>query len=89
MNDQMPILKNWSWNGRAMCGEVFSHPNPRFFNGETITTSTVINVYRKDDQLFAECKSRTYLLDGSDPGYEKAYPDAEERLVKTWTERIN
>jgi hypothetical protein len=90
MSDQMPTMKNWYWDGQSIGGEVYNHPNkPRFHDGKHITTSRVIDVYREDGKLYAKCSSRTYLLDGVDPYYEKAFPGAEERLLKVWNEKRN
>ena len=86
---QMPTIKDWSWNGNSISGKAYNHPDARFSDGKLMITSTVTNVYYKDDRLFAECKSRTYLLDGIDPEYEKLFPNAEERLVKVWAERVS
>jgi len=83
-----PTLKDWSWDGTSMCGEAWYHPNSdRFPNGKRIRTSNVLDIYRIAGLLYAKCKSRVYLLDGIDQGYEKEYPGAEKRLIDTWAKK--
>lgn len=79
----MPTIKNWGWDASSISGKVYG--NPKFEDGHQIHTSAVKNVYRNDDGvLMVDTRNTTYILDGVDPKYEEMFPDAIERLLKTF-----
>ena len=88
MSDHRPTLKNWSWDGVGLRGEVYGYPGKP--EGRMIATSNLDNIYRDDDGvLLGQCRSRTYILEGIDPGFEESFPGAEERLIQSFKERQN
>lgn len=62
-------------------GTVTGHP--RFHDGESIITSSVVAVIRTNDGgfLIVSHSGTHYRLGQAHPDYEKAYPNAFERLM--------
>jgi hypothetical protein len=88
------ILKNWSLIVRykdpysppeewttCLHGNVYEHP--RFDDGKEITTSSIEG--KVGDKVKTHSGS-LYELQDIDPEYEKIYPNAKERLLKTLKE---
>lgn len=88
----MPRLENWSIVGtdpylpperqrQDLTGEVFDHPNKRFTDGKRIYTSRIIG--RTTGDRIITASGNQYELGEVDPEYEKAFPNARSRLLKT------
>jgi hypothetical protein len=64
-------------------GTVYGHP--RFFDGDEITTTECASLRTEGDNVIVITRSGSeYLLGQVDPGYEKAYPNARERVIKSY-----
>jgi len=74
----MKRLKNWSVVfGSNLHGIVFGHP--KFENGTEITTSKIVGTR---EGLILTYSGSEYQLEDVDPEYEKAFPNARQRLLK-------
>lgn len=89
----MPTLRNWSiatenpYQAPELarpCGLVYDHPT--IPDGSHIRTSRP--VARRGDVLLTE-SGREYRLEGIDPMYEEAFPDARERLLASLPEVVS
>lgn len=63
----------------ALAGEIYGHPH--FPDGKNIRTSRIIGVSKEKE--IVKCSSRDYVLGEIDPGYEKKYPGARDRILST------
>jgi len=82
-----PTLKNWSFDGIGLRGAVYNYPDKE--EGKYIATSNLLEMRRDGDELIAVCASREYLLEDVDPGYERAYPNIVERMLKQFEHKLN
>jgi len=84
------ILENWSLVFKdpyqapelqrpALHGDVYGHPN--FEDGSTVTTSTIVGI--TDDEKIITHSGSEYELGEVDPRYEKLFPKARDRVIKT------
>jgi hypothetical protein len=63
-------------------GAVYGHPN--FEDGEFVTTTEAVALRMDGEQAIVTTRSgREYLLGQVDPNYERAYPDARNRLINS------
>jgi hypothetical protein len=68
----------------GLAGTVYGHPSRDFFDGDSITTSEVVSVKVNGDDVIATTRSGSqYLLGTVAPEYERQYPNARERLIKS------
>jgi hypothetical protein len=83
-------LKNWSFTANGddgykapeqlipcLQGNVYGHPNPKHHDGKFIVTSKLIG---KRNGLAITQSGSEYELGDVDPNYEKAFPNAKDRL---------
>ncbi len=87
----MPRLENWSvilnqfgpyeapeQHSAQLRGNVFNHP--RFEDGEVVITSLIVK--EKNGMIVTHSGSH-YTLGEVDAEYERLYPDAKNRLIKS------
>ena len=91
------IINNWSITplhtfdpyqppetvAKGLHGIVTGHKS--FEDGAEVTTSQMVSLTREGDNVIVGTISgSSYLLGTTDPEYEKLYPLARERLIKSW-----
>lgn len=87
-----PKLENWSFTIKerdpytppkastpVLQGNVYGHPNPKNHDGKFIVTSRLMG--KRNGHVVTQSGSE-YELGEVDPNYEKAFPNAKERLFK-------
>lgn len=84
-------INNWSiqprGNGACICGTSEGHPDPIFFDGETIRTSVIVGGDPENKTVLTNSGS-IYQLGTVDPDYEAEFPDALNRFLKNLAEAI-
>jgi hypothetical protein len=69
-------------------GTVYGHPSRHFFDGDSITTSEVVSLRAEGDNAIVTTRTGTnYLLGQVDPDYERAYPNARQRVIDTYAKK--
>ena len=70
---------------KCITGIVYDNPN--FDDGANITTSSISTVVRNADGVIelTTFTGSVYILDGVEPAYAEAFPNAEERLLTAYT----
>ena len=63
----------------CLSGNVFGHPH--FNDGKRVSTSAIIGRDEKEEVII--CGSRRYKLGAVDPDYEREFPDAKRKLLKS------
>lgn len=92
MAEKVVRIENWSVVSReddeyippeaeipCLSGNVFGHPH--FNDGERVSTSDIIGCDEKEEVII--CGSRRYKLGAVDPDYEREFPDAKRKLLKS------
>ena len=87
--NNIPTLENWYIGARndpyaapecidsKICGTIYNHPD--IPDGEFIAVSIAVDYDIDNDELI--CISRRYKLGQVDKQFEKAYPNAKNRLI--------
>jgi len=87
----MPRLENWcvtcdnpfqapEARTPRLHGKVFNHP--KFEDGKSINTSGIMAFNSEENKIIVR-SGKLYELGEVDPNYEKEFPNAYERLIKS------
>jgi hypothetical protein len=88
-------LENWALVDRpcdglhffAIHGTVYG--NSKFADGEVITTSSIVDAFIENNVIQIQTRHNLYELGIIDPEYDKAYPNALERMKQSILKNFN
>lgn len=72
-------LENWGIVGGSLSGNVYNHPNKKFFPGDFVVTSSITSADRESRTVTTKSDT-VYLLGTVSEEYERLFPDSLNRL---------